>query len=140
MGYSYGFINGRDVGYGVPAVCDQPECNTAIDRGLGYICGGDIAGGEHGCGLFFCWQHLVFTDGPDNSWDIQDSPQLCDNCSFNFELGSDQWKKFKKTYSPKPDVKEWLMWKLEDESWEKWRANNPEEVERMKTSIRQGEE
>lgn len=36
----------RDIGYGVPAVCDHPECGVAIDRGLSYVCGSDPFGGE----------------------------------------------------------------------------------------------
>lgn len=28
----------RDIGYGVPAECDHPECTERIDRGLGYVC------------------------------------------------------------------------------------------------------
>lgn len=41
----------RDVGYGVPAICDHPGCNEKIDRGLAFVCGGEPMGGEKGCGL-----------------------------------------------------------------------------------------
>lgn len=56
MGWSIGYDEHwqRDVGYGVPSVCDFPGCARSIDRGLSYICGGEVYGGEHGCGLFFC--------------------------------------------------------------------------------------
>ena len=42
MGWAVGFDNNwnRDIGYGVPAICDFPGCGEEIDRGLGYVCGG----------------------------------------------------------------------------------------------------
>lgn len=42
MGWAIGYDTtwGRDIGYGVPATCDYPSCTEAIDRGLGYVCGG----------------------------------------------------------------------------------------------------
>ena len=63
MGWSVGYDSKweRDIGYGVPAICDHPGCNKEIDRGLGYVCGGEPYGGEHGCGLFFCGEHLLMT-------------------------------------------------------------------------------
>ena len=37
MGWSLGYDGRwkRDIGYGVPAVCDFPGCNEEIDRGCG---------------------------------------------------------------------------------------------------------
>lgn len=49
---------GRKVGYGVSAKCDAPKCKERIDRGLAYVCGGMHDGGEHGCGKYFCPEHL----------------------------------------------------------------------------------
>ena len=62
MGWSIGYDERwkRDVGYGVPSICDQPGCGMEIDRGLGYVCGGEPFGGESGCGLFFCDRHGAF--------------------------------------------------------------------------------
>ena len=56
MSWSIGFDSNwnRDIGYGVPAYCDNPKCNKEIDRGLSYVCGGEAFGGEKGCGLYFC--------------------------------------------------------------------------------------
>jgi hypothetical protein len=96
----------RDIGYGVPAHCDHPECDRKIDRGIGYVCGGDVYGGEDGCGLHFCGHHLSAA-GP-----------FCARCSQG-----------KEPFEPKPDHPEWLEWKLTDESWQKWRDENPEAVE-----------
>jgi hypothetical protein len=61
---------GRPIGYGVPATCDEPGCTTEIDRGLSYVCGSMHGGGEYGCGRYFCGKHLhharVRGDGPDD--------------------------------------------------------------------------
>ena len=39
MGWSIGYDDNwkRDIGYGVPAVCDHPGCNEKIDRYLNII-------------------------------------------------------------------------------------------------------
>jgi hypothetical protein len=66
MGWAIGYDDNwdRDIGYGVPGECDAPGCHARIDRGLGYVCGGQPYGGEKGCGLFFCGKHLFMTAGP----------------------------------------------------------------------------
>jgi hypothetical protein len=58
------------VGYAVSATCDLDGCNAKIDRGLAYVCGGMHNGGEHGCGNYFCYEHLYY--GP--------PAQLCADC------------------------------------------------------------
>lgn len=103
---------GRDIGYGVPAICDHPGCNKQIDRGIVFVCGGDISGGEHGCGLFFCDDHLFWYEGKKGP--------LCERCSEDMD-----------PFEPKPDTKEWVSHKLTDESWGKWRENNPEKVRQL---------
>lgn len=111
MGWSIGYDENwkRDIGYGVPAVCDHPECNKKIDRGLGHVCGGAPYGGEDGCGLFFCGDHLYIYRNQ------------CERCSDG-----------KDPFVPKPDVQEWIDWKLTDSSWQEWRDKNPEWVQRHK--------
>jgi len=47
----------RDIGFGVPAACDHPDCTNAIDRGVEHVCGGEPYGGDSGCGLYFCDDH-----------------------------------------------------------------------------------
>ena len=109
MGWSIGFDSNwkRDIGYGVPAICDHPACNKEINRGLSYVCGGEAYGGENGCGLFFCSDHL--------------DPELCNRC-----------RQHKAPYDPKSDCKEWRDWKLTDESWQQWRDENPDKVAELK--------
>ena len=101
MGWSIGYDNNwhRDIGYGVPSVCDYPNCNEKIDRGLSYVCGEEPYGGEKGCGLFFCGKHKF---------------DLCERC----ENGEEP-------FEAKPDTKEWIRHKITDESWEEWRKENP---------------
>lgn len=99
MGWSVGYDDNwdRDIGYGVPSVCDHPECSEKIDRGLSYVCGGEPKGGERGCGLYFCSKHRSWRD-------------LCSRC-----------ESFLEPFSPKPDTQEWIEHKATDASWAEWR-------------------
>ncbi|MBF6368398.1 hypothetical protein IU469_22130 [Nocardia puris] len=100
----------RDIGYGVPATCDHPGCGEGIDRGLYFVCcGEEPRGGEHGCGLYFCGQHLRYGD--------DDLPARCERC----QAGADP-------FAPTPDVPEWINHKLTDPSWQRWRDEHPDEV------------
>lgn len=111
MGWSLGYDDrwNRDVGYGVPAYCDHPGCNAKIDRGLGYVCGSEPYGGEHGCGLHFCGKHLWHRSPRGADRGVQN----CHRCMT-----------YKQPYKPKADHPEWVEWKLTDESWAKWRSEN----------------
>lgn len=133
MGWAVGEFEGRDIGYGVPAICDHPECDERIDRGLGYICGnGEPYGGEDGCGLFFCMEHGGGT--------------LCERCELlhdalrsNPDDANPDWPG---PFAPKPDVPEWIAHKLTDGSWQQWRDAHPEaasalQAERVATLITQ---
>lgn len=107
MGWAIGFDENhkRDIGYGVPATCDHPECNAKIHRGLDYVCGGEPYGGDAGCGLYFCHDHLI-ADG-----------RLCERC-----LAEEPH------FPLKDDVNEWIQHKLTCPTWAEWRAQNPEFV------------
>lgn len=114
MGWSIGYDENwkRDVGYGVPSHCDHLGCDGYIDRGISFVCGGEPFGGERGCGLYFCENHL---HGP---------KQLCERCL-----------KRRKPFAAKPDHAEWVEFKLADESWQVWRGKNPEEVAGMRAAL-----
>lgn len=102
--------DGRDIGYGVPALCDHPDCEKMIDRGLSYVCGMiNTEGEDRGCGLHFCTDHLRYS---------VKFGQLCFRC----------WPQARTPYARKPDVREWVEHKLTDESWQQWRDENPREV------------
>lgn len=107
MGWSIGWDEKwkRDIGYGVPAICDQPGCDVEIDHGLSYVCGGEAYGGDRGCGLFFCGDH--------RQW-FEKLPELCDRCA----------PRLKTPYQPKADSLKWLFFKMTDESWADWRKEN----------------
>lgn len=107
MSWAVGWDNHwqRDIGYGVPAYCDHPDCNEEIDRGLSYVCGNEPYGGERGCGLYFCGTHQ------------HGGQQLCDRCL----AYRDEDVRFT-PFTPKPEHPDWLHHKATDESWAVWRA------------------
>lgn len=119
MGWSIGFDDSwnRDIGYGVPCLCDHPKCRREIDRGLAFVCGGDVRGGEYGCGLFFCSSHLYLPGGGRG--------QLCKKC---VDYRSSRYK-------PKRDIRVWLRHKLRHHSWKQWRKENPTQVLEMKRLV-----
>ena len=104
----------RWVGYGVPAICDHPRCSAGIDRGLGYVCGQGVYGGEHGCGLFFCRDHLRH-DG---------RTSVCTRCLYR-----------KPPYQPKEDTIEWVRHLLTDGSWAQWRVENDDAVSALMARV-----
>lgn len=118
MGWSLGWDSDwqRDIGYGVPSICDFPGCNEEIHRGLAYVCGSEPYGGSRGCGLFFCEQHREYHPRLE--------VELCERCG-----------KRQKPFIPKSDTLEWIQFKLTDESWQEWREENKEEVVRMRKTV-----
>ena len=65
MGWGFGELpNGKKIGYSVSAVCEEPGCDAAIDRGLAYACGGMHGEEENYCAGYFCYEHLFFSDDP----------------------------------------------------------------------------
>lgn len=114
MGYQVYENRGRWQGYGVPAVCDHPDCDTQIDRGLAYLCG-DAPRPEKGCGLFFCGDHLYIARTV-----MDDDPQMCQRCCDG-----------EPPFAPKADTPDWTNHMLTDDSWAQWRAENPEAVAQM---------
>jgi hypothetical protein len=123
MGWSIGFDGNwnRDIGYGVPAICDHPDCNEEINRGLSYVCHENEPFGGEGCGLYFCEKHRepIFSEA--------------DEC---IGRGCERCAKGEAPFAPKPDVPRWVEWKLTDASWQRWRKENPESVEALRASQR----
>jgi hypothetical protein len=120
MGYQVYERRGRDCGYGIPAECDHPKCHARIDRGLSYLCGYEPGDEQYGCGLYFCEAHLTYRQPRD----LDEPISLCPRCYA-----------YRPPYTPKPDLPEWIEWKLTDESWQQWRDENAELVEQMKAQI-----
>ena len=121
MGWSIGYDPDwkRDIGYSVKAYCDHPKCSNEIHRGLAYVCGGQPYGGDKGCGLYFCYDHLVYHDLVDG-----ETAQVCPRCDTH-----------KRTYKPKPDHRDWVYWKLTHESWAEWRLMHPKEATALREAI-----
>ena len=128
MGWAVGYDSNwkRDIGYGVPCVCDHPGCKEKIDRGLAYVCGGEPYGGDRGCGLYFCSKHrgnhspyTIDADGEeieDENW-----ADVCERCAAG-----------QAPFEAKPDVRRWINHKLTDPTWATWRKENPEFVAKHK--------
>lgn len=108
MSWAVGFDTNwnRDVGYGVPAYCDHPDCNEEIDRGLSYVCGSEPFGGDFGCGLYFCGEHR-YAGGF--------IMELCERCRDSEE-----------PFTPKPDHPSWIAHKATGPSWAEWREEQQE--------------
>lgn len=109
MGWSVSYDTNweRDIGYGVPAFCDEPGCDEVIDRGLSYVCcESEPYGGEDGCGLFFCGKHQEIEP-------LEGGYPACGHGD---------------SYKAKPDHPDWIRHKLTDSTWAEWRADNPEWV------------
>lgn len=64
MGWAYGRIGDKEVGYGVEATCEHPfGCETRIDRGLAYACGEwPVAEFAGTCTRLVCAEHQYPTD------------------------------------------------------------------------------
>lgn len=72
--------NGRPIGYGVEAECDEDGCSTQIDRGLSYRCGGhhfDVPT----CEGFFCEEHRTTVPVTTHDGDPQQYVSVCIRCA-----------------------------------------------------------
>ena len=110
MGWAVGYDSTwrRDIGYGVPAFCDEPGCEKVIDRGLAYVCCDALPyGGDRGCGLYFCEQHRKTRVSGDEAKSV---------CAHEGE------------YLAKPDHPDWIRHKLSHPSWAAWRKEHRAEV------------
>jgi len=83
MGYAHYTVtrDGEEIeaGYAVDTVCEQTGCKEKIDRGLAYLCGETPGGDEHGCGGYFCGQHLYM------ALDLPATEGLCKPCLERYE-------------------------------------------------------
>lgn len=118
MGWAVGYDEKwkRDVGYGVPSICDHPGCGKEVHRGLAYVCGGEPGGGTFGCGLFFCDEHRH----PSRA--RRSNAMVCSCCYWG-------WDRFpRQLFTPTPDTAEWTNHKATHPSWAEWRAEQENEL------------
>lgn len=86
MGWGYGIVQDKEVGYTVEAVCEHEGCDCKIDRGLSYACGGMGGEDEYSCNGFFCEEHLNIYVETDEGAVVR----VCNNCS-KILLESGDW-------------------------------------------------
>ncbi|HEY9251715.1 MAG TPA: hypothetical protein VIP06_03570 [Nocardioides sp.] len=117
MGYGVYEDPGRArwAGYMVPAECDFPDCKTEIERGLDWK----------------CETHAAY-ECDDEGNEIENLPEGCG--LFFCEAHKYDTEKHAGVKA-KPDSAEWMAWQLVDDSWERWRAENPELVATMRTLV-----
>lgn len=97
----------RDIGFDVTATCDHPDCQKAINRGVEHVCGSEPYGGDSGCGLYFCADHLET-----KTLDADEGPiSVCAQCASG-----------KEPFEPTPDSKEWVEYKQTSHYWAGWRT------------------
>ena len=115
MSWAIGYDNKwkRDVGYGVPSLCDHPDCEVEIDRGLAHVCKEQQPKGGDGCGLYFCEDHQSYLGE-------------CERCQDGLP-----------PFTPKPDLPLWVKFKMQDVSWAAWREENghPEPTPEMMAEV-----
>jgi len=131
MSWSIGFDKkwNRDIGYGVPAYCDHPECSKEIDRGLSYVCANQEPRGGEGCGLYFCEEHKGFFKEAVTQDDEELEPLISDCCL--------RCREGKEPFTPKPEHPEWIAWKQTDPSWAEWRR---EQRKINKTAVKEAKQ
>ena len=81
MGYGYYEFNDDfgPRGYNVEDTCNDPNCDSEIDRGMAYLC--------YACTGYFCGKHLFF--GSDHECFAGVSGQVCWNCfsdGYDYEI------------------------------------------------------
>jgi len=119
MGYQVYKVGQRWGGYGVPAICEHPDCNEEIDRGVSFACGGEPFS-EYGCDRYFCEKHRHYHCF--NSGNGRTCVEVCERCD-----------KRKSSFPYKPEHPDWVKHLLKDPSWAKWRKNNPDKVKELKS-------
>lgn len=131
MGYQIYRVGERFGGYGVPAICEYPDCTEEIDRGISYACGGEPFS-DKGCDRYFCGKHKSFVAFKEDGSKCRhrsdcecESVELCERCKNN-----------KPSFPYKPETKEWMKFQLKDSSWKEWRKENPEKVEEYKKLLK----
>ena len=93
MGWGSGEnYRGETVGYNHAAICTESGCDSEIDRGLAYTCGGlEGVEGQRGCGRHFCETHLSYVildtgdDYPEE--DDDENAAVCGHCMKRIEAG-----------------------------------------------------
>lgn len=112
MGYQVYWNGRRWCGYGVPAYCDYRGCRNEIDRGVYYMCEAMYSTGDAG-------DQIIHDEGCRDFF--------CDDHADHNE--------FHDYVEESPEHPEWVHHVLTDETWERWRQENPSKVQQMKEML-----
>ena len=115
MGYQVYKVGKRFGGYGVPAICEHPDCKEEIDRGMSYACGEEPFS-EYGCDRYFCSKHTEIHCF--NTGSSRKCIEVCERCD-----------KYKSPFPYKPEHPDWIKHISKDKSWKEWRDKNPKFLE-----------
>lgn len=75
---------GRPIGYSHDAVCDHDGCNSVINRGLAYACGGMHGQNGVDCEGYYCHKHLrTFVEHHGHDYTV------CDKCLADMQADKD---------------------------------------------------
>ncbi len=132
MGYQVYKVGNRWGGYGVPAICEHPDCKKEIDRGVSYACGEEPFS-EYGCDRYFCEKHLHYT-----YFDSREEDGICkheEDCDCETKNVCERCKKREQSFDYKPEHPTWMKHLIKDKSWSRWRKENPETVEEFKKAL-----
>lgn len=115
----------RWAGYGVPAVCDHPDCTVEICRGMDWKC-------------HVAPSYRYLRDGievtADDDWDeeLEVDPTEDGGCGMFF-CSTHQPHDIHLDATAKPDTAEWEDHILSDEAWTQWRQENTARVSEMRS-------
>ena len=124
---------GRHIGYGVLAICDHPDCTVEIDRGLVYMCC-ENPHPSPSCGGFYCAEHrdnYIYGDEIDDMDDAELEALGIDvesQAVFDAVENADIVRCRHSPIQPNKESASWLQHVIEDDTWSKWREENPEKV------------
>lgn len=102
----------RWAGYGVPAECDFPDCHKRIDRGLAYKC-------------------ETYTEYDFDEETEEETESEAEGCGLYFCPEHEGHDLHGDDVQPKTDLPEWEVWMLTDESWERWRNEEPKAAAKL---------
>jgi hypothetical protein len=94
---------------------------------MAYACGGEPFS-KVGCDRYFCSKHKEMVGfNPDNTV-CQHEQDIDGRCDCDWKDVCERCAKDEQPFNYKPEHPEWIHHLLTDESWAKWRRENPEEV------------
>lgn len=107
----------------------MPGCTAEIDRGLGYKCE------AHGHYVLMLDTLPISYDKWDNYPEAEEVWVEDAGCGLYFCGEHESPTSAHDAVTPKPDTVEWVQHMLTDESWERWRDENAEQLPAMRARV-----